>query len=201
MSRATAQAMFVGDDRGADAALGADHREDSADRFGIRRAEQRADGAHDIDGAHRHDHVVADAAADQLAVEHHVVVAADDDDPGPGIADVRELVEAGENAGAAILRFENHHIRRRRGFVGFERGGDATHLQPQMDLRQPAVLPRGLDGRGRLRRLAECLHRHPRRRRNELLGFGYAGRLDVAGVFVVPDHFPRSLILALSRSG
>ena len=182
-------------------ALGADHREDLADRLGIGRAEQRAHRAHDVDRRHRRDHVVADAAADQLAIEHDVVVPADHDDAGPGVADIRELVEAGEDAGATILRFENHHVRGRRGAVGFERRGDAAHLQAQMNFRQPAVLAGSLDGRGSLRGLAERLHRHPRRRRNELVGLGYAGRLDVAGVLVVPDHFPISLILDLSRSG
>ena len=88
----------VGDGGGADAALGADHREDAADRLGVRRGEQSADRAHDVDGADRRDQVVADAAPDQLAIEHDVVGAADHDDAGAGVADLGELVEAGEDA-------------------------------------------------------------------------------------------------------
>jgi hypothetical protein len=111
------------------------------------------------------------------------------------------LVEAGEDAGAAILRFENHHVRGRRSLVGFERGGDTAHLQAQVDLRQPAVLAGGLDGRRGLGGFAERLNRHPRRRRDEILDLGDAGRLDVAAALMVPDHFPMPLIFDLSRSG
>ena len=79
----------VGDGGGADAALGADDGDDAADRLGFRRREQAADRAHDVDGADRRDHVVADAAADQLAIEHDVVDAADHDHAGAGVADGR----------------------------------------------------------------------------------------------------------------
>ena len=39
----------VRDGGGADAAFGADHRDDAADRLGVRRREQPADRAHDVD--------------------------------------------------------------------------------------------------------------------------------------------------------
>ena len=88
---------IVGDRGGADAALGADHRQDLADRLGVRGVEQRADRAHHVDGGDRRDQVVADAAPDQLAIEQHVVVAADDDDPRAGVADIGQRVEPVEN--------------------------------------------------------------------------------------------------------
>ncbi len=46
----------VGDDGGADAALGADHGQYLADRLGVRRVEKRADRAHHVDGGDRRDH-------------------------------------------------------------------------------------------------------------------------------------------------
>ena len=86
---------IVGDGGGADAAFGADHRDDAADRLGVRRREQSANRAHDVERADRRDQVVADAAPDQLAVEHDVVDAADHDDARAGVADFGELIEAG----------------------------------------------------------------------------------------------------------
>ena len=127
-SRAIAQRDIVRDGRGADAAFGADHGDDAADRLGVRRREQAADRAHDVDGADRRDQIVADAAPRQLAVERHVVDAADDDDARAGVADFGELIEAGENIVGAIFRFEDDDVRRRRTAIGFDRGGDAAHL-------------------------------------------------------------------------
>ena len=85
----------VGDGGGADAALGADDGNDAADRFGLRRREQPANRAHDVERVDRRDDVVADAAAHQFAIERDVVDAADHDDAGSGVADGRELIEAG----------------------------------------------------------------------------------------------------------
>ena len=85
----------VRDGRGADAALGADHGDDAADRLGIGLRIQAADRAHDVDGADRRDQVVADAAPRQLAIERDVVDAADDDHPRAGVADFGELIEPG----------------------------------------------------------------------------------------------------------
>ena len=45
--------------------------------------------------ADRRDQVVADAAPDQLAIEHDVVDAADHDDAGAGVADFGQRIEAG----------------------------------------------------------------------------------------------------------
>ncbi len=95
---------IVGDGGGADAALGADHGDDAADRLGIGRREQSAHRAHDLQGADRRDQIVADAAPDQLAIERDVVHAADDDDAGAGVAIIGELIETGEDLLAAARR-------------------------------------------------------------------------------------------------
>jgi len=65
--------------RGADAALGADNRDDAAHRFGVGRGEQAADRARDLERTDRRDQIVADAAPHQFAIERDVVHAADDD--------------------------------------------------------------------------------------------------------------------------
>ena len=88
----------VGDGGGADAALGADHRDDAADRLGVGRGEQPADRAHDVDRADRRDQVVADAAPDQLAIERDVVGPADHDDARAGVAELGKRIEAGQDA-------------------------------------------------------------------------------------------------------
>ena len=80
---------------GADAALGADHRDHAADGDRFRRREQAADRAHDVEDLDRPDHVVVDAAAHQLAIGRGVVGGADHDDTRAGIADAGEIVEAG----------------------------------------------------------------------------------------------------------
>ena len=112
----------VGDGRGADAALGADHRDDAADRLRLGRREQVADRAHDVDRADRRDDVVADAAAHQLAIERDVVDAADHHDAGAGVADGRKLVEAGQDVGAGV-GLQHDHVRRRRAAIGLDGGG------------------------------------------------------------------------------
>ena len=166
----------VRDGRGADAALGADHRDHAADRLGVRRGEQAADRAHHVERADRRDQVVADAAPHQLAIEHDVVVPADHDHPGAGVADLGERVEAGEQVLAAALRFEHDDVRRRRIAVGLDRGGDAAHLDLEMRLVQPAVFAGGLDGGGGLDGFAERLDRDARRRRDVLAGHGALAR-------------------------
>ena len=158
----------VGDGGRADAALGADHGDDPADRLGFRRREQAADRAHDVDRADRRDDVVADAAAHQLAIERDVVDAADHDDAGAGVADGREMVEAGQDVVAAF-GFEDDHVRRRRRAIGFDRGRHAAHLDLQMGLAEPAVFAGRLHGGRGFHGLAESLHRHARRRRDMIV--------------------------------
>ncbi len=75
-----------------------------------------------------------------------------------------------------------------------------------MRLAQPAVFAGGLHGGGGFHRLAEGLHRDPRRGRDMFVRCARLGvRCRQACVFgdgdlvCVFDHFPRSLILALSK--
>src|SRR5205085_3243002 len=92
--------------------------------------------------------------------------------------------------------------RGRRGAIGLDGGGHAAHLDLEMRLAETTVLAGRLHGRRGLDRLAEGLHRHPRRRRNVLLR---RRRLGVALLFLtlagVTDHFATSLSFALSAWG
>ena len=162
--------------RGADAALGADDGDDAADRLGVGRREQAADRAHDVDRADRRDQIVADAAPHQLAVEHDVVDAADHDDARAGVADLGQLVEAAEHLVAAAVGLDDDDVRRRRAAIGFDRGGDAAHLDLEMRLGHAAILAGRLHGGGGLDGLAERLDRDARRRRDVLVLRGRFGR-------------------------
>jgi len=105
----------------ADAAFRADDGNDPADRLRLRRRKQAANRAHHVQGVDRGDDVVADAAANQLAIQRDVVDAADHDHAGTGIANRRELIEASKNI-AAALGFQDDDVRRRRGAIGLDRG-------------------------------------------------------------------------------
>ena len=108
----------------ADAALGADDGDDQADRNILRRREQVADRAYDIERLDRPDDVVVDAAAYQFAIGRNIV-------PSPitttrsGIADGREFIEAGKDVDAGF-GFQNDHVRRRRSVIGIDGGCDAA---------------------------------------------------------------------------
>ncbi len=158
----------VRDGGGADAALGADDGDDAADGLGLRRREQVADRAHHVQRVDRREHIVADAAAHQFAVQRDVVDLADHDHPGTGIADGGELVEAGEDVGAA-LGLQDDHVRRRRGTIGLDGGCHAAHLDLEMGLAETAVFARRLHGGGGFHGFAKRLHRHTRRRRNVIV--------------------------------
>ena len=97
----------------ADAALGADHGDNAADRLGIGRREQSADPAHDVDGADRRDQIFTHAAPRQFAIERHVVDAADHDHPRAGIADLGELIEPVQDFIGMVFRFDHDDVRRR----------------------------------------------------------------------------------------
>ena len=169
----------MSDGGGADAALGADHRDDAADRFGVGRGEQAANRAHHVDGADRRNHVVADAAPNQLAVERDIVGPADHDDAGAGVAEFGQRIEAGQDAVAAAFRFQHDDIGRRRTAIGFDRGGDAAHLDFDMRLAETPIFAGRLDrGRG-FDRLAERLDGHARRRRDVLVAGGRLGAAQV----------------------
>ena len=104
----------VRDRRGADAALGADHRERAADRLGVGRVEQAGDRADEVERADRRDQVVADAAPHHLAIEHDVVEMADHDHARAGVADLGERIEPVEQLLAAAVRLDDDDVRRRR---------------------------------------------------------------------------------------
>jgi hypothetical protein len=173
-----------------------------ADRLGLRHREQRADRPHHIDGGDRRDHILADTAADQLAIERDIVHPADHDHPGAGVAHAGQLVEAGENVAAAV-GLENDHIRRRRVAVSFDRRGHAAHLDLQVGLAEPAIFTGRLHRGGGLDGVAERLHRNARCRRDVLVvGDRFCGRRLCVLIFTrVADHFPTSLSLPLSASG
>ena len=185
----------------ADAALGADHGDDAANRLGVRRREQPAHRANDLQRADRRDQVVAHAPSHQLAIERDVVHAADDDDPGAGIAVIGKLIETVEDVVVAAFGFQDDDVRRRRALIGFDGRGQAAHLDAQVRLGQAPILAGRLDRSGGLHRLAEGLHRDARRRRDVLIALDDVGGdafflCSLISLFHhAPGHFARSLIL------
>ena len=186
--------------RCADAALGADDRENPPHRLGVRRGKQSADHAHDVERAERGDLVVAHAAADELAVEHHVIVPPDHDHARAGVADFGERVETRQNVGRARLEFKDDDIRGWRGAVRLARRGHAAHLDFQMRLGQTAVFTRRLDRSRRFHGFAEGLDRDARRGRDMLIARRRVGgrviRLGVLQSWF--HHLPISLNLPRS---
>src|SRR6185312_5575684 len=85
---------------------------------------------------------------------------------------------------------------------GLDSGGHAAHLDLQMRLAEPAVLAGRLYGGSGFHRLAEGLHRHPRRGRDVILR---RRRRDLRRLLCVlagvADHLPVSLSLAFTASG
>lgn len=189
----------VRDGGGADAALGADNRDDAANGLGFGNGEQATDRAHDVERRDRRDQIVADATADEFTIQRDVIDAADDDDAGAGVTHARELIEPAEYV-AASFGLEHDNVRRRRGAVGFGRGGETAHLDLEMGLRQTTILAASLHCCGGLDRFAERLHRDARRRSDMLVG-DRRSRFVFLVLAGVVDHFARSLNLALVVSG
>ena len=185
----------------ADPSLGADHGEDSPHRLRIRRGIQAADRAHDVERVDRSDQIIADAAADQFAIQRHVVVAADHDHPGAGVTDFRQRIQSGENHFRALLEFQHDHIRGRRRTIGLRGRGHAAHLDFQMGLAEPAVFAGGLNRGGGLDRFAESLDRDARRRRNMLVARRKVRLLRHRGLGCFSHHFATSLTLPRSAFG
>ena len=182
----------VCDGGGADAALGADDRDDPADGDLFRRGEQAADRPHHVERLDRAEDVVADAAADQFAVGRDITGAADHDDPGAGVANGCEFIEAGEHV-AGAFGLQHDHVRRRRLVIGVDGGGDTAHVNRQMGLVEAAVFARrfhrGCGGDSG----AKGLHRHARRRRDVIV----RGRRVVAACS--SELFLLRLIICLHR--
>ena len=165
----------VGDGRGADAAFGADDRDDATDGLGVRGREQTTHGAHDLKRADRRNQIIADAASHQLAIERYIIHPPDDDDARGGVTHRRQLIEPAEDVFVAALRLEDNDIRRRRVLIGLDRGDQAAHLNAQVRSGHPAIFAGRLDrGRG-LNGFAERLHRNARRRRDTLVAPGNLG--------------------------
>ncbi len=156
-SRATDQAMW-GERRGADAALGADHRDGPAEGLGGGIAEQLRDRRDHRHGIDRRDQVLAHAPADELAVEHHVVDVADHHHLGAGVADLGQAVEGREGMGPPGADLHHDDVGRGGAAEGLDGRGGAAHLDAGMRLLHPPVAGRRLDRRRDLGALAEGLH-------------------------------------------
>ena len=113
----------MGDGGSADAALGADDRDHPPEGLRAGHAEQLGDRLDEVDDAERGHQIFAHSARDQLPVENDVVELAENDDLGPRVAIFSELFELPEQRVPAGRSLENDDIRRRRGLVGFDRGG------------------------------------------------------------------------------
>ena len=97
--------------RSADAALGADDRDNPADRLGIRRREQAADRPHNVESANRADQVLAHAAPCQATIERDIIDAANDDHPGAGVAYFGQMIEPPENLVGTVIRLDQDDVR------------------------------------------------------------------------------------------
>jgi len=124
--------------------------------YGLRCREQAANRAHHIDGVHRPDDVVVDAAAHQFAIRRDIVDAADHDDAGSGIAHGREFIEAGQDI-AAAFGFQDDHVRSWYRVIGFDGSCHAAHLNREMGLAEAAVFARRSHGGCGFRSLAKGL--------------------------------------------
>ena len=147
---------------GADAALGADHRDDAPQRFRVRSVVEMRDVLNVGQHLERRHDIIADAARGQHAIERDVVLVADDDDLGAGVAIFRQVVETGDQAGAVGDRLDDDEIGRRRAAEGLDRGGDAAHVDLHVRLQHPAVHRGAFDDLGDARGLAKGLDRNAR---------------------------------------
>src|SRR4029078_10074636 len=107
-----------------------------------------------------------------------------------------ERIEAAENVIATAPGLDDDNVRRRRAAIGLDRGSHAAHPGLDVRLRHASILAGGLDGGGGLDGLAKGLHRHPRRRRDEVI----AGGVNRCGVHRGGDHLPTSLIVPFTAA-
>src|SRR5215471_6841257 len=188
---------IVGDRGSANATLGADNGNHAADRLGIGGTEQSANPAYDIEWPNRSDEVFADAASDQLAVEHDVIEPTDDNDAGPRVAHLGELVETREDVLAAAFRFKNDDVGRRRTLERRNGGCHAAHLHAKVRFDHAPVFRGRLHRARRLRGLAKRLRGNAGRGSDVLAvseSLGWA-RVRLGGLLGGSGHWPTSLIL------
>ena len=193
----------MSDRRCADPAFGADHGDRSANRLGVRGTVQRRNRSDDVEHADRPDQVVADSAADELAIEQNVVGQPDHDHPRPGVAYFRELVEPGKQLATVAVRLDDDHVGGRRVAVGLGGRRDAAHLDFQMSFGHATILARRLHGGSVFGGFAERLDRDARNRSDMRRPCGLLRRVVGLASFESGkcDHWPISLTLPLLASG
>ena len=113
-------------------------------------------------GVDRRDQILADAALQQLAIEHHVVDVADDDHLRARVAVLGQLVELGQDLVARQAALDDDQVRRRVLLIVRDRRLDAAHVHADVRLGQPAILGGDLHDLGRRAVLAERLDRDAR---------------------------------------
>ena len=153
-------------------------------------------GLDDLEHADGGDQILADAAAQELAIEHDVVEMADDHDFGGGVAKPGQAIEFREHGGAVEQGFDDDEIGR--GGVAIEGASpvDAPHLHAHARPGKPPVLRRLLDRGGRVLILAKGLDVHARDgtepRGTERLAFAIrnvlAGRRGTQRKCGIADH-------------
>jgi hypothetical protein len=143
-------------------ALRADKGDGLADRPYFRIAIQARQGLDDLEHAYGSDQILADAAAQELAIEHDVVEMADDHDLGGGVAEPRQAIEFREHGVAIEHGLDDDEIGR--SGVAVESAGtvDAAHLHAHARAGKPPVLRRPLDRGRRVLILAKGLDVHAR---------------------------------------
>ena len=135
------------------------------------------------------------------SIQRDVVDAADHDHAAAGVANGRELIEAGQDIAAAV-GLQHDHVGRGRGAIGLDRGRHAAHLNLQVRLVEATIFARRLHGGSGFHRLAKGLHGYPRCRGNMVVRRRWRDpRLPFGVLASVADHLPNSLSLALSASG
>ena len=97
----------------ADAALGADEGDDVADGIGVGIVVEIGEALDQLQRRDRRDQILADAALQQLAVEHDVVGMADHDHLGARVAALGEPVELGQHLRARQAGLDDDQVRRR----------------------------------------------------------------------------------------
>ena len=150
----------------------------------------RLDRAGHVD---RHDHIFADAAADQPAIELDIIGMADDHNLGAGVADLGEMIEFGDQAVAGLARFDHDEVRRRRLAIEGAGGRETAHLHLDMGAGHPPVGGGELHHRGEIGRFAEDLDRDARDRPDidQRGRLGCGDRIGKTGVTREADHqFP-----------